>query len=104
MSERNTSLHQHVANLISEVKALCPEAAIEVSYQPYETEDAHLVVHPPDSWTLDQCETLFEETATLMSDLLISTGFSVPILIIEPQERVREEKEAFLAARQRKAS
>ncbi len=104
MSNRRIELDSHVADFISEVKQRCPEASIEVSYQPYETEDAHLTVRPPESWTLAQCEELSEEAARLVTDLLLDTGLSILILIVEPQKSVRQEREAYLEARRQKAS
>lgn len=104
MTRRIAPLHKYVADFISEVKERCPDARIRVSYQPYETEDANLKVYLPATLTDEDLEKLADDTAVMMSDLLEKTGYSIPILLVEDQDRVRQEKEAFLAARQRRAS
>lgn len=87
-------LHHHVADFISEMKRLCPDSTIEVSYEPYETEDAHLIVRVPENWTDEQCERLEVHAAKMHCNLLLETGLSILALVIEPQERIRREVEA----------
>ena len=100
MKQPSNRLHKHVADFISEVKKRCPEALVEVSHEPFETEDAHLIVHPPGNWTLGQCETLGEAMAELGCHLLLECGVSIPVLVIEPRERVSEDEKAFQVHRQ----
>lgn len=104
MKQPSNLLHVRIAELIGEVKSRCPEARVEISYQPYETEDAHLRVHCPDSWDLDQCEDLGMAMASIYTRILLDDGLSILVLIIEPPERVREEMEALQRQRQQKAS
>jgi len=104
MTTHSNSLHTHIADLIAEIKKRSPDAAVEISYQPYETEDAHLIVHPPDNWSLEQCEELAEYTAECTCNLLLKAGVSIPVLVLEPVDKVNAAKKAHLAGRKKKAS
>jgi len=104
MKQPTNLLHERIAELIGEVKSRCPEAPVEISYQPFETEDAHLRVLCPESWDLDQCDNLEMEMASIYTRILLEDGLSIPVLVIEPPERVRQEMEALQRQIQQRAS
>lgn len=104
MTGRKNLLNKRVAELMSEAKSKCEDAHVEISFQPFETEDAHILVHCPESWDLDQCAELSWHMAGLTSDILLDDGLSIPVLVIEPPERVKKENEAFRAALKKQAS
>lgn len=104
MNNRGNLISARVAERISEIKEACPDAVLDVSYQPYETEDANIRVRCPDDWTLDQCDALSWQMADKYTDTLLNDGISIVILIIEPPEQVRRENESFQAELDKQAS
>ncbi len=92
-------LQAHVADLVSKIEALCPNARLNVSYQRIESEDATIYVYVPSDWTFDQSYELSDSLAGLRLDLLLATGYSILTLVKDPPERVQQENEAFRAAR-----
>jgi hypothetical protein len=97
-------LHEVVAEVIATITERCPEARVRISYQPYETEDANLHVYPPPSWDLDQCWDLREGLSQYCSDLFLSEGYFIAVLVVEPQDQVRRDRADFLASMQEGAS
>jgi len=93
-----------MAERISDIMALCPEARLDVSYQAYETEDANIRVQCPNDWDLDQCDQLSWQMAEKYTDTLLQDGISIVVLVIEPVERVRRENEAFRDEHTKRAS
>ncbi|HEY3999216.1 MAG TPA: hypothetical protein VGO93_10145 [Candidatus Xenobia bacterium] len=91
-----SGLAEEVATVASAIKARCPDARIDISYQAYESEDAHLKVYPPDAWDLDQCWSLGEQMASVCSDVLLKKGFLIAVLVIEPPDHVRRANDEFL--------
>ncbi|MBI3925023.1 MAG: hypothetical protein HY319_05745 [Armatimonadetes bacterium] len=104
MRAPESRLHLFVADLASEAKARCPEAHVLISYQPYETEDANLRVFCPESWELDQCWELAERLGERSSRILVEEGFFIPVLVMEPPERVRREDEVYRLSLRKEAS
>jgi hypothetical protein len=100
---KSNRLHEAVARAVSETKARCSDGKVTISYQPYESEDAHLIVHPPEDWSLDQCWTLGEEMAAFCSDLFERTSIFVLVLVIDPPDKVKQANAEFAEhiARQR---
>jgi hypothetical protein len=94
-------IHEAVAIVASQIKTYCPEGKVRISYQPYESEDAHLTVFPPDVWSLDQCWDLGESMAGFCSDLFEREGVFIIVLVIDPPDKVRQADSEFLAAQAR---
>ena len=54
-------LEQSITELVSYIKALCPDARLRVTESRFEDEDANIDVYPPFDWTSDQLDELEEK-------------------------------------------
>ena len=102
--KKATGLYTVVADFVGAIKERMPEAKIEISYQPYETEDANLHVYCPERYTSDECQELAIAMAERHARTLLDDGFSVLVLVFEPPERVKRENEEYFARLKQQAS
>lgn len=75
-------------NLIAEfclfIKALCPEAVIQVMRDTYEDEDANIAVYLTPGWSDEQCDALEERLSERSVDILLETGYCILAGVHEP--------------------
>ena len=81
---KNLSLEKEITDFSLFIKQLCPEASIRISEEPLEDEDATFTVIPPTGWSYEQCSDLEEKLAEKSVDILIKTGYSLLVGVVEP--------------------
>lgn len=81
---RDISMEKEITDFSLFIKQLCPEASIKISEEPLEDEDAIITVSPPDGWSYEQCSDLEQKLAEKSVDILIETGYSLLVGVLEP--------------------
>ncbi len=84
------TLEQSIAELVSYIKALCPDARLRVTGNRFEDEDANIDVYPPFDWTFDQLDELEEQIGDKKLDILVERGYYVHTFVYEPEQQIEE--------------
>ena len=75
--DRLDLLDSKLSELTSFVKDLCPQAEVEISFEQYEDEDAHIAIHPPVSLEKNEIERLETAFGIRCNDILVDTGLFI---------------------------
>jgi hypothetical protein len=70
-------LDQALSNLTAAIKDLFPQAEVEITFEQYEDEDAHVYVHPPADMTAEEVDRLEEAVGERCNELLLDTGLFI---------------------------
>ena len=84
------TLEQSIAELVSYIKALCPDARLRVTGNRFEDEDANIDIYPPLSWTLNQLDELEEKIREVKLDILLEGGHFIHTFVYEPAQQIEE--------------
>jgi hypothetical protein len=84
------TLEQSIAELVSYIKELCPDARIRVTGNRFEDEDVNIDVYPPLDWTLDQLDELEEKIGDKKLVILTEQGHVVHTFVYEPEQQIEE--------------
>ena len=78
---KNPSQQELLENKLSEltamIKELSPQARVEISFERYEDEDAHIRVYPPDSIKAEEVTRIELTMGERCNDVLIETGLFI---------------------------
>jgi hypothetical protein len=74
---KDVLLDQKLQELTLLVKELNPDARIEISFERYEDEDAHVRISPPPGLSLDEVQQFELTLGQRCSDILLETGLFI---------------------------
>ena len=83
MARRPTSasyqqlLDQALSNLTAMIQDLLPQAEVEITFEQYEDEDAHVYVHPPAEMTAEEVDQLEVAVGERCNEMLLDTGLFI---------------------------
>jgi hypothetical protein len=84
------ALEQSIAELVSYIKELCPDARLRVTGNRFEDEDANIDIYPPLDWTLSQLDELEEKIGDRKLDILTGRGHFIHTFVYEPEQQIEE--------------
>jgi hypothetical protein len=70
-------LESTLSSLVTLITELAPRAQVEVTFEQYEDEDAHVYVHPPPDMTAADIERLELTLGERCNELLLDTGLFI---------------------------
>lgn len=70
-------LDQSLANLTAAIKDLSPQAEVEITFEQYEDEDAHVYIHPPADMTEEEVDRLEVAVGEHCNEMLLNTGLFI---------------------------
>ena len=83
MARKQTTASQQelLENILSTLSALiqelCPEAEIDITFEQYEDEDAHIYIHPPPTLAAEKVEHLELTVGEHCNEILLDTGLFI---------------------------
>jgi hypothetical protein len=80
---REHLLESKLSELVAGIKDLCPDARIEVSFEQYEDEDAHVCVYPSVIIESEGIERLELAVGERCNDILLETGLFIVSAVCE---------------------
>jgi hypothetical protein len=84
------ALEQTIAELVSYIKELCPDARLRITGNRFEDEDANIDICPPLDWTLDQLDELEEKIGDKKLDILMERGYFIHTFVYEPEQQIEK--------------
>ena len=76
-SRQQKLLDSRLAELVSLIKDVSPLARVEISFEQYGDEDAHICVYPPATLTAAEVESLELMVGECCNDILLDTGLFI---------------------------
>ena len=70
-------LDQALSHLTALIQDLSPQAEVEITYEQYEDEDAHVYIHPPADMTADEVDRLEVAVGEHCNEMLLDTGLFI---------------------------
>jgi len=70
-------LDQALSNLTATIKDLSPQVEVEITFEHYEDEDAHVYIHPPAEMTADEVDRLEMAVGEHCNEILLDTGLFI---------------------------
>jgi hypothetical protein len=70
-------LERTLSNLTALIKDLSPQAEVEITFEQYEDEDAHVYVHLPTEMTAEEVDRLEVAVGEHCNGILLDTGFFI---------------------------
>ncbi len=70
-------LDQTLSNLTVTIQDLAPQAKVEITFEQYEDEDAHVYVHPPADMTAEEVDRLEVAVGEHCNEILLDTGLFI---------------------------
>jgi hypothetical protein len=70
-------LDGRLAELAALIKDISPQARVEISFEQYEDEDAHVCVYPPVTMAAEEIERLERTLGEHCNDILLDTGLFI---------------------------
>lgn len=70
-------LDSQIAELVALIKEVSPPSRIEISFEQYEDEDAHICVYPPATMEAEEVERLELMVGERCNDILLDTGLFI---------------------------
>jgi hypothetical protein len=70
-------LDSQIAELVTLIKEVSPPSRIEISFEQYEDEDAHIYVYPPAAMEAEEVERLERMMGERCNDILLDTGLFI---------------------------
>ena len=74
---KQSLLDRHLAELVILIKDVSPPARVEISFEQYEDEDAHICVYPPATMSATEIERLELIMGERYNDILLETGLFI---------------------------
>lgn len=74
---RRDLLEAKISELTALIKEISPQARVEISFERYEDEDAHIRVYPPRSIDREEVAQIEQKLGERCNDVLIETGLFV---------------------------
>ena len=74
---RQDLLETKISELTALIKGLSPQARVEISFERYEDEDAHIHVYPPPSIKADDVARIELTMGERCNDVLLETGLFI---------------------------
>lgn len=66
-----------LSNLAAFIKDLAPQAEVEITFEQYEDEDAHVYIHPPHGMAVEEVERLELTVGEHCNEILLETGLFI---------------------------
>jgi hypothetical protein len=66
-----------IANLAALIKDTAPQAEVEITFEQYEDEDAHVYIYPPHGMTVEEVECLELTVGERCNEILLETGLFI---------------------------
>lgn len=70
-------LEQSLSNLAAMIQDLSPQAEVEITFEQYEDEDAHVYIHPPADMTAEEVDRLEVAVGERCNEMLLDTGLFI---------------------------
>ena len=70
-------LEQALSQLAAMIQDLSPQAEVEITYEQYEDEDAHVYIHPPADMTSEAIDHLEAAVGERCNEMLLETGLFI---------------------------
>jgi hypothetical protein len=70
-------LEQSLSNLAAMIQDLSPQAEVEITFEQYEDEDAHIYIHPPADMTAEEVDCLEMAVGERCNEMLLDTGLFI---------------------------
>lgn len=70
-------LDQTLSNLTATIKDLSLQAEVEITFEQYEDEDAHIYVYPPADMTSEEVDHLEAAVGERCNEMLLDTGLFI---------------------------
>jgi hypothetical protein len=70
-------LEQTLSNLTAMIKDLSPQAEVEITFEQYEDEDAHVYVYPPPDMAAEEVDRLEVAVGERCNETLLDTGLFI---------------------------
>ncbi len=77
MPSQQKLLDNRLTELAALIKDLSPQACVEISFEQYEDEDAHVYVYPPATMEAEDIERLELTVGERCNDILLETGLFI---------------------------
>lgn len=86
-SDRITLVDQYITELIQLAKAQYAEASFEIIPIPFEDEDAHILVYPPEGTSDTDMDRLGDALTERSVEILLDTGLLILVGVYEAAQR-----------------
>ncbi len=70
-------LESILSTLSALIQELCPEAEVDITFEQYEDEDAHIYIHPPPTLEAEKVEHLELTVGERCNEILLDTGLFI---------------------------
>jgi hypothetical protein len=70
-------LEQALSNLAAMIQDLSPQAEVEITFEQYEDEDAHVYIHPPAAMSAEDIDRLEVAVGERCNEMLLDTGLFI---------------------------
>jgi hypothetical protein len=70
-------LEQALSNLAAMIQDLSPQAEVEITFEQYEDEDAHVYIHPPADMAAEEIDRLEVAVGERCNEMLLDTGLFI---------------------------
>ena len=70
-------IEQSLSNLTAMIQDLLPQAEVEITFEQYEDEDAHVYIHPPADMTAEEVDRLEVAVGEHCNEMLLDTGLFI---------------------------
>ena len=70
-------LEQALSQLAVMIQDLSPQTEVEITYEQYEDEDAHVYIHPPADMTAEEIDHLEVTVGERCNEMLLETGLFI---------------------------
>ena len=70
-------LEQTLSNLTAMIQDLSPQAEVEITFEQYEDEDAHVYIHPPADMAAEEIDRLEVAVGERCNEMLLDTGLFI---------------------------
>jgi hypothetical protein len=87
--------------LKTQINELAPDFYILDTGEIFEDEHANLEVYPPLTWTNEQCRNLQHQIAAYAADILVDTGYLIPVYVCTPEQQIIEAELTLIRAQQK---
>ena len=76
-TSRQDLLETKLSEITALIKELSPQARVEISFEQYEDEDAHIRVYPPPSVDIGEATRIERTMGERCNDVLVETGLFI---------------------------
>jgi hypothetical protein len=76
-------LEQTLSHLAILIQDLSPQTEVEITFEQYEDEDAHVYIHPPADMTAEEIDRLEMAVGERCNEILLDTGLFIISAVCE---------------------